>query len=79
MKPIDQNVFLNRIRDVLEIDGRELTLADELKQLDEWDSLACLSVIAMIEDEYGIVLRPSDFIAMVRVSDIASAIEEKKC
>lgn len=78
MKTIERNEFLDQIRNTLEIDGRELTLADELKQLDEWDSMACLSVIAMIEDEYGIVLRPSDFIAMERVGDIASAIEKKK-
>lgn len=77
MKTIDRNEFLALIREALEIDKHELSLADELKQLDEWDSMACLSVIAMIEDEYGIVLRPADFPAMSRVGDIANAIEEK--
>lgn len=65
------------MQDVLDIEGRTLTLEDNFRDLDEWDSLAYLSTIAMIDDEYGVVIDSKTFRTLQTLGDIAKAIEER--
>ena len=74
---MDTQAFLDQMKDVLDIDDRELSLDDEFKSFDEWDSLAYLSTIAMIDDEYGIVINAAEFRTLTTLGDIVKAIEAK--
>lgn len=65
------------MQDVLDIEGRTLTLEDNFRDLDEWDSLAYLSTIAMIDDEYGVLIDSKTFRTLQTLGDIAKAIEER--
>ena len=38
-------------------DVSEFTANTEFRELDEWSSLTALSVIAMVDDEYGVTLK----------------------
>jgi acyl carrier protein len=49
-----QNKYLSLIKEVLEIEGREITFNDVFRDFDEWDSLSRLSLIAMLDDEYEV-------------------------
>ena len=49
-----ENIFLAQIKEVLEIDNREILLSDIFRDFDEWDSLSRLSLIAMLDDEYEV-------------------------
>ena len=40
------------------------------RELDEWDSLANLSVIAMLDEEYGVVIEGEEFSSLTTVGDI---------
>lgn len=75
---MDTQAFLDQMKDVLDIDDRELSLDDEFKSFDEWDSLAYLSTIAMIDDEYGVVISAAEFRALTSLGDIVKAIEAKQ-
>jgi len=44
-----------------ETEGSEFTPNTDFRELDEWSSLIGLSVIAMIDEEFGIALKSSDF------------------
>lgn len=74
---MDTPAFLEQMKDILVIEDRELSLDDEFKSYDEWDSLAYLSTIAMIDDEYGVVIDAAEFRTLVTLGDIVKAIEAK--
>lgn len=74
---MDTQAFLEQMKETLEIEDRELSLDDEFKAYDEWDSLAYLSTIAMIDDEYGVVISAAEFRTLTTLGDIAKAIEAK--
>lgn len=50
---------------------------DELNSFDEWDSLAVLSVIAMLDENYGIKVESRDIKALKTAGDIEDLIMEK--
>ena len=53
------NEFLKKLSEILEVS--EVKEADQLKAFLQWDSLAVLSVIAMLDANYGVNLRAADF------------------
>lgn len=46
--------FLERIKEALEIEDRDIQMTDNFKEYDEWDSLNKLSLIVMIDEEYDV-------------------------
>ena len=44
-----------------ETDADEIQSATEFKELDEWSSLLALSIIAMVDEEFGVALKANDF------------------
>lgn len=73
-----ENNFLELLKDTLEIENRELTVNDEFRSYPEWDSLALLSVIAMIDDEYDVIIEGNDFAKINTVSELIEAINQAK-
>ncbi len=71
---IDQDQFLAQMQEVLEIEDRTLSPDEKFRELPEWSSLAYLSTIAMIDDEYNIIISPADFRGLQTFADIARAI-----
>ena len=60
------------------------TPADQIKaetafrDLDEWSSLTALSVIAMVDEEYGVTLKGDDIKNATTVQDVFNAVAAKK-
>ena len=60
------------------------TPADQIKaetnfrDLEEWSSLIALSIIAMVDEEYGITLKGDDIKNANMVQDIFNAVVAKK-
>lgn len=53
----------------------ELFTADtEFKQLDEWSSLAALSIIAMVDDEYDVIIKGKDIISSDTIKDLYDVV-----
>lgn len=73
-----ENNFLELLKVTLEIENRELTVNDEFRTYPEWDSLALLSVIAMIDDEYDVIIEGNDFAKINTVSELIEAINQAK-
>lgn len=48
--------FLNLIKRALEIEDREPELGDRFKEYDEWDSLSQLTLIAELDDQFGVTV-----------------------
>jgi acyl carrier protein len=70
--------FLPKLKEVLEINDRDLVLSDRFRDYEEWDSLAFLSLIAMIDEEYDVIIDGKDFKQLETVGDIMQAIKERQ-
>lgn len=70
--------FLQQLKEVLEVENRELELTDKFRDYPEWSSLAFLSVIAMIDEEYDVIIEGKEFKKLETVGDIANAIDASK-
>ena len=67
--------FIKLFAETLEIEDREITINDSFREYPEWDSLALLSVIAMIDDEYDVIIEGNDFAKLNTVGDLVDAIK----
>jgi len=70
--------FLQKFKEVLEVTDRNLSLTDKFRSYEEWDSLAFLSLIAMIDEEYDVIIDGKDFKQLETVADIIQAVKERK-
>ena len=64
--------FLEQLVEVLE--REDIDPEDEFRDYEEWDSLAYLSVIAMIDDNYDMVIPGEEFAKLNKVIDIYNYI-----
>jgi acyl carrier protein len=69
--------FISKFREVLEIKDRDINLSDKFREYPEWSSLVFLSVIAMIDEEYDVIIEGSDFKKLITVADIIGAIKQR--
>ena len=70
---MNREFFLREVQDILQRDDA-LTLDMPLKDVEEWDSLAVLSVAAFVHSRFSIRLTVNDFACMTTVGDIARAV-----
>ena len=50
----------------------------KFKDLDEWSSLLALSIIAMVDDEYQVILRGDDIRNAETINDLFLLVKTKK-
>jgi len=48
--------FLNELDDIFEVELETIKPSTNFKELDEWDSVTLLSLVAVFEEEYGVIL-----------------------
>ena len=76
---MNQNKFLDNFKEALELESEnEISLADSFKDLDEWDSLARLSLIAMLDEEYEVELESEDFDKLNTLEDLYLFVKSKQ-
>jgi len=69
-----EDSFIEWFSEILESEN-PVSLEDVLADIEEWDSLAALSLISMVDDEYGIIMGSKDVKKMVIVRDILDFIK----
>ncbi len=52
------------------------TAETKFKELDEWSSLTALSIIAMVDDEYDVIIKGNDIINSDTIRDLFHAVEK---
>ena len=67
--------FCEKLADILERD--EVKLENVLKDFEEWDSLSVLSIIAMVDFDYGATIFAKDIMKLKTVKDLLSYIQKK--
>ncbi len=66
---------LTLIEEALDTEENTLTPETVLEDVDSWDSIAALSLIAMMDDNFGKTLSGSEIKALVTVGDILAHME----
>ncbi|WP_286384373.1 acyl carrier protein [Myroides odoratimimus] len=70
--------FLEKIKEALEIEDRDISMNDSFKDYDEWDSLNRLSLIVMIDEEYGVQIAEDKMNTCVSLMDLYEEIQKMK-
>ena len=70
---IEQKMEL--IADILDVDVEELSPEKELAEFD-WDSVAILSFIAMMDEEFGKEMKGAEIKKFITIQDALNAMEE---
>lgn len=70
--------FIEKFADAIEAENPEMINAETaFHDLEEWSSLTSLSVIAMIDEEYDIIIKGDDIRNSVTVEDLFNAVKAK--
>ena len=75
---MDIQKFIEKFAEAIDVEASELTAETEFRNLDEWDSVAYISVIAMLDEEYGIQIEMPTFKTLKTLGAIAEYIENNK-
>lgn len=71
-----QEKFIENFKEALEVEeGTTVALEDKFRELEDWDSLARLSVIAMLDEEYNLQIEEEDFEKLVTVEDLFNKVQ----
>ena len=75
-KKIEQKVK-EQLKEILELEDQELKLSDNFRDFDYWDSMANLSVIAMLDDEFNVHINAEDFKNINTVGELVEEVENR--
>lgn len=70
--------FLNLIKEAFEVEDRRLDMSDRFKEFDEWDSLTQLTLIAELDEKFGVVIKMDDFKNITTLKDLYNEILSRK-
>jgi acyl carrier protein len=69
---------IGMLEEILERDPGSVKSEDEFREYEEWDSLAYLSVIAKIDEDFGMVVPREEFRQLRTVQALAEYLENNK-
>jgi len=67
---MDAKEFLLALDEMLELDAGTLTGGETLESLDDWDSLAVISFIAMVDEKLNLVVEGAKLAEAKTVADL---------
>lgn len=66
--------FLENIVEELEIEGIELSFDTNVKDIEEWDSLATLSLIAFADSSFSKKITGNDVSKIIKIQDLVDLL-----
>lgn len=70
--------FINNFAEQFDdIDASALNGSTIFKDLEEWNSLVALSVIAMVDEEYDVTLKGNDINSANTIEDLYNTVQSK--
>jgi acyl carrier protein len=73
---MNEKQFVTDIEELLEVDTGSLTASVELTSLEQWDSLAFVSFLAMADSNYGAKVVPTELRACKTVGDLMKLVSK---
>ncbi len=70
--------FISVFTEALQIEGRAIEPGDVFRNYEEWDSLGRLSLIAALDEAFGIQIENNEFEKLITVEDLLKYTENAK-
>ena len=75
---MELNEFIENIANLFdETDANAFTAETRFHELKEWSSIIALSIIAMVDEEYDVMLKGDDIRAAVTIEDLFNTVRSK--
>lgn len=74
---MDSSPLVREMEEVLRIEPGSLQASDRLHDLQAWDSMAALSLIALVDERYGVTLDANRLAQCETVADVLRMNEPK--
>lgn len=71
---MDKNEFCRKLEELLEVSSGSLNTDSVLAEIEEWDSIAVVSFIALADADYGAAVSPKGITECRVVGDLADLI-----
>lgn len=68
--------FLNALENIMELDDNTLKGNEQLIDMRQWDSIAFLSVIAMLDEKFGIIIQGDKLEKITNVADLVALVAD---
>ena len=70
--------FIQEIMEILEVEDTSLVQDTTVfRELDEWDSLAALSTISLIDDDFGVTINNKDLRSVETLGELYDMVTER--
>ena len=70
--------FIYLFKENLEMEDIDVKPGDAFREYDKWDSLRHLLLIAMIDEEYGVVIETKIFEKITTIEELVATINQLK-
>ena len=74
---IDEKQFLQNFADQFDDEPEGLTLETRFRDIDGWSSIVALSVMAMCDEEYDVILSANEMESAEKISDIFNIVNAR--
>jgi acyl carrier protein len=74
---MSKTTTLEALEELLRLPAGSLKGKEQLKDLNQWDSLAMIEFVALIDERFGIDLLPEDVRKCRSVDDLAEAVSSQ--
>ncbi len=70
--------FIEKLSDTFERETNQIHLNDAFKEYEEWDSLALLSLMATLEEEYNVTIPRTEFEKIKTVQNLFDYVKSHR-
>ena len=67
----------NALKKALEIENMEIQLDDQFRDYEDWDSLALLSLIAILDEDFGVEIETDALNELITVRDLLNSVQKR--
>ena len=72
---MDTNEKMALIAELLELEVSDFPPETKLEELEEWDSLAAISYVVMMDEHFGVTANPNDIRNFKTIQDILDSMK----
>lgn len=74
---MNEHEFIANMEELLETDQGSISLATQLDSLQQWDSLAFVSFLAMADSKCGVRVAPTELRQCKSIADLMKLVERE--
>jgi acyl carrier protein len=74
---LDSTVFLLSLDEIFELEPGTVKGSEPLDSFENWNSLAVISVMALVDEQFGVTLQPRQMAECETVADLIGLVRDR--